>query len=73
MAIRENELSRLRLALKTGEREDNSAIVRNRTYNRMRDNISDADVLAVATALAGLQAYELMGISRIDEAKVLPE
>ena len=73
MAIRENELSRLRLALKTGEASDGSAIIRNRTFNRVRHSISDADVLEVATALGQLQEHLVVSIARVDEARVMPE
>ncbi|MDP3058101.1 MAG: DUF1659 domain-containing protein [bacterium] len=72
-AIREQELSRLRLSLKVGENTDGTPIVRNRTYSKVRNTISDTDILAVALSMGTLFNDALYAISIIEEAKVLPE
>ena len=72
-AIRQNLLSRLRLSLMVGQKDDGSPILRTRTYNRINDQISDNDVLAVAQALSTLHRDPIMGIVRLDEAVVMPE
>ena len=73
MALRENELTRLRLTVKVDEKPDGSPIVRHRTFNRVRDTISDADALAILTAIGALQHYDVISTTRIDEARVMPE
>ena len=73
MALRENELTRLRLTVKVDEKSDGSPILRHRTFNRVRDNITDADALEILTALGALQEKDVISTTRIDEARVLPE
>jgi hypothetical protein len=73
MALRENELTRLRLTVKVDEKADGSPIVRHRTFNRVRDTISDADALEILTALGTLQEKDVVSTTRIDEARVMPE
>jgi len=73
MAIRENLPSRVRLSLQVGHDQAGNAIVRNRTYNRLRHTATDADVAAVADALGALQKHTLLFVHRIDEARVIPE
>lgn len=73
MAIRENQPSRLRITVQTGEQTDGTPILRNRTYNRMRDAVTDADVLAIGTAIGALQRHPVIYIHRIDEARVLAD
>jgi hypothetical protein len=72
MALRENELTRLRLTVKVDEKSDGSPVLRHRTFN-VRDNITDADALEILTALGALQEKDVISTTRIDEARVMPE
>lgn len=61
----------LRLVLQTGVDAQGNPIYRNRNLNNVRPEASDQDLFEVAQALAGLQEYALVGITRIDSAKLV--
>jgi len=72
MALRENQPSRLRISVQTGLATDGTPILRHRNFNRMNDVLTDANVLAIGTAIGSLQRHPVAHIHRLDEARVLP-
>lgn len=61
----------LRLVLQTGVNAQGNPVLRNRNLNNIRPEAGDQDLFEVAQALAGLQEYALVGIARIDTARLV--
>jgi hypothetical protein len=57
----------LRLQVQTATNAEGEPVYRLRTFNRVKPEAADQDVYDVARALAGLQIYPVVAISRVNE------
>jgi len=56
---------RLQIQLDTGAAADGGRIVRTRTFNRIKNTVSDQDLFDTAAALVGLQASVPVSVRRV--------
>lgn len=63
--------SRLRLLFKTGEDEEGNAIVKTKTFNKVRKSATADQLHAIALALASLSNYSLESVERNDSLDIL--
>ncbi|HPZ43574.1 MAG TPA: DUF1659 domain-containing protein [Bacillota bacterium] len=61
----------LRLELRVGVSPEGNPVYRTRSLNNVKPLAADQDIYDVATALAGLQEYQLNGISRVDIGQLI--
>ena len=63
----------LKIIVETGRDEENKAIYRTRTYNRVKPSASDEDLLEVAKQLIDLQTYPVDAVRRVVETELMEE
>lgn len=65
------ERSKLILRVEDGVSAAGKAIVRQRSFKGLKPEAADADVFAVAQALANLQSHTVVAIARQDDNKLI--
>ncbi len=73
MASKSNNATKLTLKVHAGQDANGKDLFRQRTFNRMNPGLTDDDVYAIGTGLAGLQTHELVSIARTDNATITAE
>lgn len=63
-------ISRLQLQLMVGLTPEGKPILRTRSYNNIRPEAGNEDLLQTGQDLAGLQQHQLEMIKRVDEAEL---
>lgn len=62
--------STLRIIVETGRDEDNKPILRTRSYNKVKTDAVDEDVMGVANQLVDLQVHPVSAIRRMIESEL---
>lgn len=63
--------SRLVIKVQTGLNGSGNPVFRQRTFNNVKSQASDADIHAIATGLSSLQKHTVIQFSRIDEGDLV--
>ncbi len=63
--------SRMLIAVQTGVSADGKAVVKNRTFSNIKPAAVDADVFAIGTAMAALQADTFVGVLRDEVGRLI--
>lgn len=71
MAVRKNETSKLTLSLVTGTTAAGKNKISSRTFQNLSPALTDDDVLALGTQIAGLQEHNLSGVKRTTGAEIV--
>lgn len=70
MAVKANETTKLVLKVETGVNAKGAAVYSQRTIGNINPALSDADMLDIGNAIAGLQSCPLGGVVRQDSANL---
>lgn len=62
--------SSLRIIVETGKDENNKSIYRTRSYNNVKTNAEDEDLMSVANQLADIQIHPAHAIRRTMESEL---
>lgn len=74
MAVNKEALeSRLLLLVQVGLDEQDKPILRTRSFSRVKPEVTDEDLHALALALADLQEHELYQVRRVDDSELLAQ
>lgn len=65
--------SKLKISVQTGLDDEGNAILKNRSYNKVKTTVSDEDLMDVAKQLAGLQAHPVNAIYKVTESHLTEE
>lgn len=63
--------SRMIITIQNGVNASGQPVYRQRTYKSVKASAVDADVYAIAQAMANLQKYPVTGVSRLDEGNLV--
>lgn len=74
MAVVANQSgSKFKLVLIAGIDENNNDIIKNKTFSNVKTTATNDSIYTVATALAGLQSYNLSNIVKTEEYDLVQE
>jgi len=72
MAINATSLdSKLKIQLDGGVDEKGKAVMKSKTYSKVKATATNEDVYAVAASLSGLQALPLLAVKRLEEIDLI--
>lgn len=71
--VKEARDSRLQVVVQTGSDEAGQPVLRARSFSGVKVDALDADLYAVAQAIAGLQLYPVNSILRVDDGELIDQ
>lgn len=74
MAVIATELEgKVKVTLNAGNDEDGNAIIKSKTFSRVKSDATDDNIYAVANGIAGLQEYPVNSIRKFEEYDLIEE
>lgn len=74
MAVIATELeSKVKLTFNAGNDEDGNAIIKSKTFSRVKSDATDDNIYAVANGIAGLQEYPVNTIRKFEEYDLIEQ